>query len=145
MRWLPSRWTGYGGFATQKNMPRKRAGSRVWLGGIFAENCTERCHKEIGVRLRENQRGAELEDVVMGTVGAGENAAVAQPVYDVGGLRGSRFAGLAIADEVETKEKAGAADVPEERMHFLQCFEAREQVVADAQCIFLKMLAFEHI
>src|SRR5689334_11813642 len=91
-------------FRTQKNKKGERAGSLAWLGGVFAENCTERCHEEICVRLRENQRRAELEDVVVGTVRAGEDAALAQPVYDVGGLRGSRFAGFAIADEVESKE-----------------------------------------
>ena len=45
----------------------------------------------------------------MRAVGAGEDAAVAEAVDDVGSLVGSGFAGVAIEDQIYAKEKSGAA------------------------------------
>src|SRR6267154_156699 len=71
---------------------------------VFHQDGVE-CHvEEICVRLGENERGAELDDVVMRPVGAGEDAAFAQAVHDIGVLYCRRLAGLAIADQGEAEK-----------------------------------------
>ena len=58
------------------------AGSR----GIFAKDGVKRRDEKIRVRLGDDQRRAQLDDVEMRAVGAREYAAIAKAVDDVGRL-----------------------------------------------------------
>src|SRR5580693_1520831 len=115
------------------------------LGGIFGKDGVEGGDEKIGVGLREDQRWPELDDVVMGAVGAGEDAAIAQAVDDVRSLLRRGCARFAIDDKVYAEEEARAADVPNQPVLFLQCFQPRNQVAPNLQCVFLKVLVFEYI
>jgi hypothetical protein len=66
------------------------------LGGVFGEGGVERASEEVGVLLGEDQWGAEFQDIVVRAVSTGEDAAVAEPIDDVGGLIGSGCANFAI-------------------------------------------------
>src|SRR5271170_5622172 len=76
------------------------------LGGVFGEDCVEGGDKKIGVGLRENQRGTELDHVVVRAIRSGEDAAFAQAIDDVRSLLGCWFACRAIEDQVYAQEKA---------------------------------------
>jgi len=56
------------------------------LRGVFLQNGIQRFHEKIRVGFGEYQRRSQLDDVVMRAVGAGENAAIAKPIDDIGGL-----------------------------------------------------------
>src|SRR6267143_5365945 len=56
-----------------------KPGSAPGPRGIFPEDGVQGLDEEIRIRFRKDQRRAQLEDVVMRTIRAGEDAAVAQP------------------------------------------------------------------
>ena len=81
------------------------------LGGVFGKDLVEGYGKKIRVGPRENQRGTQLDDVVMRPVCAGQDATLAQAVDDVRGLLGSGFAGRAIENQVHAEKKSQASHI----------------------------------
>src|ERR1700687_4004533 len=96
----------------------RKCGTR--LSGVFLQDRIQRLDEQSGVAFGEDQRWAELNDVVMRAVGTGQDASVAQPVYDVVRFRGRRLAGIAVANEVDPEEQPGASDVADGGMALLQ-------------------------
>ena len=86
----------------------------------FRKNLVQRSHKSGGVFTGEAERGTQLEDVVMGAVGASEDALFAEAVDDVRGLAGGWSAGFAIGDQINPKKKSGAAHIADERVLCLE-------------------------
>src|SRR2546429_2642424 len=56
------------------------------FGGILLEDYIERPDEKVGVFLRKRERRPQLDHIVMRSVGAGEDSALAQAVHHVGGL-----------------------------------------------------------
>ena len=102
-------------------------------------------NEEFRVGLRENQRGTELDDVVMGAVGAREDAAIAKAIDDVGRLQRRRVAGVAIENEIDSQKKPRAAYIADQLVALLQGLQAIHQVSAYPQGVRLQLLIFEDI
>ena len=68
------------------------------------ENRIECGCEEVSIRVRKDERGAELDDVVVGTVGTGEYAAIAKTIDNVGGLIGGGGTSRTVVDEIDAKE-----------------------------------------
>jgi len=94
--------------------------SRALTDGWLGEDGGESGSEVMGVGIRENKRRAQLEYVVVRTVGAHENALFAKPVDHIAGLPGGGGSRIAIDDEVNTEKKAGAADIADERVLCLE-------------------------
>src|SRR5262249_29421459 len=58
--------------------------SRVRLRGIFLQDPVECCAKIRSVGVAEDQRWPQLDNIVMRTVGTGENSLFAKPIHHVG-------------------------------------------------------------
>ena len=71
---------------------------------VLRQDGIERCIEKVGIGLGENEWGPEFDDVVMRPVGAGEDAAFAQTVHNIGGLHCRRLARFAIADQIEAEK-----------------------------------------
>src|SRR5437879_780730 len=56
------------------------------FGGILLEDYIERPDEKVGVFLRKRERRPQLDHIVMRSVGAGEDSALAQAVHHVEGL-----------------------------------------------------------
>src|SRR5579859_3522241 len=81
---------------------------------VFCEDLVKSRVEKINVGLGEKEGRTELDDVVMRAVSSGQDAALAQAIYDVVCLRRCRCARFAIRDEVEAEKEAGAANVTEQ-------------------------------
>ena len=66
--------------------------------------------EQVRVVLGDDEGRAQLEDVVVRAVGAGEHAALAQALDDVDGLRRGRLQRLAVPDELDPEEQARPAE-----------------------------------
>src|SRR6267378_7313556 len=107
---------------------RGKLDSALWLRGIFSENVVQGFGEEICVRFRKDQRRAQLDDVVVRTVRAGEDAAVAQPIDDVGGLERRRLSRLAIEHKINSQEKSGPAHVTDQIVTLLQLPQTADEM-----------------
>ena len=56
----------------------------------------------------------------MGTVCAGQDAALAQPIHDVGCLLGGWLARGAVLNQVQAKKQPRTANIPDQRMPLLK-------------------------
>lgn len=109
------------------------------LGGIFVKDLVERGSEEVGVGIGKEQRGPKLEDIVMGTVGASKHAALAKAIDDVRGLLCGRGARGAFLDQIDTQEKAGAANVADEGVRGLELAKTGEPASTNLKRIMLKI------
>src|SRR6266850_3894339 len=121
---------------------RGKPGSALWLRGIFPENIVQGLGEEICVRFRKDQRRAQLDDVVVRTVRAGEDAAVAQPIDDVGGLERRRLSRFTIEHKINSQVKSGPPDVADQIVTLLQFFQTSHEMGSDMQSILLQLLMF---
>ncbi len=92
------------------------------MRGIILEDVGKGGGEEVRVGGGEDQRRAELDDVLVGAVGAGKDAAIAEAVDHVEGLIGGGGACGAVVDEVDAEEKTGAANVTEKGVGGLEKF-----------------------
>src|SRR5882724_8409438 len=111
---------------------RGKPGSALWLRGIFPENIVQGLGEEIRVRFRKDQRRAQLEDVVVRAVRAGEDAAIAQPVDDVGGLERRWLPRFAIQHKIDSQEKSGPAHVADQIVTVLQFPQTADEMSSNA-------------
>jgi len=109
------------------------------------EDFVESRREEVGVGIGEDERGAKLDDIVMGAIGAGKDATVVEAIDDVGGLLLGCCAGGAVGNEIDAEEKTGAAHVADERVVFLQFTEHGEPASADSQGVVLKIFVTQHV
>lgn len=84
-------------------------GSRYWLvrrglRGIFAKDVGERGCEQFRIGRGEDERRTELDDVVVRTIGAGEDTAFSQAVHDVRGLFGRGRAACSVIDQIEPEK-----------------------------------------
>src|ERR1700694_2760390 len=70
------------------------------LGCVFAQDRFQCGDEQIGIRFRKNQRWPQLDHIVMRPVRPGENAAVAQAVYDVIRLLRRRLAVFPVSYQI---------------------------------------------
>src|SRR5512143_1247833 len=101
--------------------------------GILVEDRVERRDKEIGVGLGDTERRSDLDNGVEGSVRAGEDAEVPEPVDDVGRFRAGRLERAPVADELEAEEEPRAADVSDNGMAVRQMPEPGQEVAADPE------------
>lgn len=72
--------------------------------GIFGQDARECSGEQSGVGVGEDERGPQFDDVLMWTVGAGNDAEISQAVDDVCGLFGGGSTGIAIVDKIESEK-----------------------------------------
>lgn len=89
------------------------------LSGVFLQDRTERLDKQIRVSLRKNQRRSQLNHIVVRPIGPCQNAAFAQPVHDVIRFFGGRFPSRAIANQIDSQEQPGSADIADQGVALL--------------------------
>jgi hypothetical protein len=70
----------------------------IWARGVFGENLAQGVREYGGVSFTNDQGRPELDDIVIRPVGAGEDAALAESIDDVSGMRGGGGARVAIED-----------------------------------------------
>jgi hypothetical protein len=114
-------------------------------GRVFGEDASQRGGEKSGIRIGKNERRTKLDDVVVGAVGAGEDAEIAETVDDVRGLLGGGSTRVAMVDEVEAEKETGAANITEKRKRGLQRFEGRAPARADVQSVLLETLVAKNI
>ena len=115
------------------------------MRGIFLEDRVQGLDEEIRVRFRKDQRRAQLENVVMRTVGAGKDAAVAQSIDDVRCLKRRRLSRFAVEHKIDSQEKSGPSDVADQIVMLLQLFQTTHEVSSHAQGMLLQLLFFQNI
>src|SRR6266850_6648572 len=98
------------------------------LGGIFLEDGVQSSNEEICVRLRKDQRRAQLDDIVVRTVRTGEDAAIAQPINDVGGLERRLLPRFAIQHKIDSQEESGPAHVADQIVTLLQLPQTADEM-----------------
>ena len=82
-------------------MQRLMAGAGLRLCGIFRQDVFKSCGQKFRVSFRNYQRRPQLDDIVMRPIGAGKNAAFAQPVDHVRRLQWSGRASVAIQHQIK--------------------------------------------
>ena len=100
--------------------PWARSRLRSGLRRRFAKDGIERRSKLFRVACREAKRRPKLEDVMMRSVGSGEDPLFAQPVDHVRCLRSRGRAGFAIGDQVNSEKKSKPANIANHVVLFLQ-------------------------
>src|SRR5260370_41450642 len=126
-------------------MPNKDSRLARRLRGVFLQNGIQRLDKKIRIGFGKNQRGAQLDDVVMRTVGAGENPAIAQAIDHIGGLQRSGLARFTVEDQVDPQEKARSAHIANRCVASLQRLQALDEMRADTQSALLQLFFFKNI
>src|SRR5258708_13811000 len=81
----------------------------------------------------------------MRAVGAGENAAIAKPIDDVGGLERSGLARFTVEYQIDRQEKSGPAQIANQSIAGLQSLQALDEMRADAQGALLQLFFFKNI
>src|SRR5882762_9588667 len=79
---------------------------RLGLGlrGIFGQDCLESRTERRRMAFGKNERRAKLDHVVMRAVRACENCSVAQPIYDVRGVKRRWFSRFARKHQIQTQK-----------------------------------------
>ena len=66
------------------------------LQAVFLQNSLQRCHQSVGVVLVEDDGRLHFEHIVIGTIGADENAVITHAIGDVSGVMGRGQARLRV-------------------------------------------------
>ena len=80
--------------------------STARLRCIVFQDGVQSLDEQTCIGFRENQRRAQLDDVVMRAVGAREDAAIAQAVDDVGRLQRGRLARFKVEHKIGSQEQS---------------------------------------
>jgi hypothetical protein len=93
----------------------------------------------------KHERWAQLDDVAVDSLAAGEHAFVAQPIDQLAGLLRSRRAAVAVDDQLDTERKTGPAhdadDVVFGRKRLQTCLE----VSPDGRCVGEQILVLQDV
>src|SRR5712692_9500820 len=112
---------------------RENARSAPRLSRVFLQNGIHCLDEKIRIGFGKNQRRAQLDDVVMWSVRAGENAAIAKAVHHIGSLQRSSLARFTVEHQIDPQEKPRPSHVPYQGIVGLQSLQAPDEMRANAQ------------
>ena len=115
----------------------KRGKLATGLRRVFLQDEIQSLQEDFSVKFGENQRRAQLDDVVMRSVGAGENAAIAKAVDHVGGLQRSRLTRFTVEHKIDPQEQSRAAHIADQSVAGLQSLQAFDKMRANALGVLL--------
>src|SRR5260370_21581504 len=73
---------------------------------VFLQDGIERLHEKIRVAFGKYQRRPQLDDIVMRSVGTGENAAIAKAIHPLGGLQTGGLPRFPLQHEIDPQEQS---------------------------------------
>ena len=115
------------------------------LAGSSARIRIQRADDAFGVGLGEDERGLDLEHVVVGAVRAHRAPLLPQSLNDVGRLKGGRGPGRPVQDELDPEKQAQPADVSDKGVPFAEPAQPGFQRGADPGGVLLQLFVLHDV